>query len=220
MADEKPKDVKTENNDHINLKVAGQDGSVVQFKIKRHTPLSKLMKAYCERQGLSMRQIRFRFDGQPINETDTPAQRTLMLAGGTIHQVGAVNPDNWLCINLALGLTLLYIKEGLSFLYPGGKPMGIFGDGQSVVQKRNPPGGQAIGDGSGERSPGFTIASRICQENNSEEVETVPELKEEAPQPAAAAAAAAPTVAAAGAGAAGPPGRRNPPGGKSSLILG
>ncbi|KAB0398114.1 hypothetical protein E2I00_019763, partial [Balaenoptera physalus] len=93
-------------------RVAGQDGSVVQFKIKRHTPLSKLMKAYCERQvwggvpecvrvpvclcvctpppealpsrlaghslfshtGLSMRQIRFRFDGQPINETDTPAQ--------------------------------------------------------------------------------------------------------------------------------------------------
>lgn len=39
-----------ENNEHINLKVAGQDGSVVQFKIKRHTPLSKLMKAYCERQ--------------------------------------------------------------------------------------------------------------------------------------------------------------------------
>nr|XP_034491890.1 small ubiquitin-related modifier 2-like [Marmota flaviventris] len=73
--DEKPKEgVKNENNDHINLKVAGQDGSVVQFKIKRHTPLSKLMKAYCERQGLSMRQIRFRFDGQPINETDTPAQ--------------------------------------------------------------------------------------------------------------------------------------------------
>ncbi|XP_051569507.1 small ubiquitin-related modifier 2 isoform X1 [Myxocyprinus asiaticus] len=76
MADEKPKEgVKTENNDHINLKVAGQDGSVVQFKIKRHTPLSKLMKAYCERQGLTMRQIRFRFDGQPINETDTPAQK-------------------------------------------------------------------------------------------------------------------------------------------------
>lgn len=119
--------VKTEN-DHINLKVAGQDGSVVQFKIKRHTPLSKLMKAYCERQvswkpkwllfrfllqqvshlvahvtllflhqksftyglifvavvsflqGLAIRQIRFRFDGQPINETDTPAQVTLHYA--------------------------------------------------------------------------------------------------------------------------------------------
>uniref|UniRef100_A0A2I2ZLP7 Small ubiquitin-related modifier 2 n=1 Tax=Gorilla gorilla gorilla TaxID=9595 RepID=A0A2I2ZLP7_GORGO len=64
MAGEKPKEgVKTENNDHISLKVAGQDGSVVQ-----HTSLSKLMK------GLSMRQIRFRFDRQQINETDTPAQ--------------------------------------------------------------------------------------------------------------------------------------------------
>ncbi|OCT62959.1 hypothetical protein XELAEV_18044053mg [Xenopus laevis] len=81
MADDKPKEgVKTENNDHINLKVAGQDGSVVQFKIKRQTPLSKLMKAYCERQGLSMRQIRFRFDGQPINETDTPAQGFWMIS--------------------------------------------------------------------------------------------------------------------------------------------
>ncbi|XP_059272637.1 small ubiquitin-related modifier 2-like [Mustela nigripes] len=75
MADKKPKEgVKTENNDHINLKVAGWDGSVVQLKIKRHTSLSKLMKAYCERQGLSMRQIKFQFDGQPINETDTPTQ--------------------------------------------------------------------------------------------------------------------------------------------------
>ena len=45
-----------------------------RFKIKRHTPLSKLMKAYCERQGLSMRRIRFQIDGEPINETDTPAQ--------------------------------------------------------------------------------------------------------------------------------------------------
>uniref|UniRef100_UPI0040389B7A small ubiquitin-related modifier 2-like n=1 Tax=Callospermophilus lateralis TaxID=76772 RepID=UPI0040389B7A len=35
MADGRPKEgVKTENNHHTNLKVAGQDGSVVQFKIK------------------------------------------------------------------------------------------------------------------------------------------------------------------------------------------
>ncbi|XP_047638871.1 small ubiquitin-related modifier 2-like [Phacochoerus africanus] len=74
-SDEKPKErVKTENTNHINVKVGGQDGSAVRLKIKRHTLLSKRMKAYCEPQGLSMRQIRFRFDGQPINETDTPAQ--------------------------------------------------------------------------------------------------------------------------------------------------
>ncbi|XP_044243172.2 small ubiquitin-related modifier 2-like [Ursus arctos] len=48
---EKPKEgVKTENNDHINLEVEGQDGSVVRLKIKRHLPLSIKMKAYCERQ--------------------------------------------------------------------------------------------------------------------------------------------------------------------------
>ncbi|KAM5175025.1 small ubiquitin-related modifier 2-like [Callospermophilus lateralis] len=44
MAKEKPKEgVRTENNDYINLKVAGQAGSVEQFKIKRH---SKVMEAY------------------------------------------------------------------------------------------------------------------------------------------------------------------------------
>lgn len=66
MADE---DQKTE---HINLKVAGQDGSVVQFKIKKHTPLRKLMQAYCDRQGLQISLVRFRFDGNPVKETDTP----------------------------------------------------------------------------------------------------------------------------------------------------
>ncbi|XP_045699528.1 small ubiquitin-related modifier 2-like [Phyllostomus hastatus] len=44
------KEVKIENNDHVNLKVAGQDCSVAQFKSKKHTPLSKLMKAYWEGQ--------------------------------------------------------------------------------------------------------------------------------------------------------------------------
>ena len=51
--------VKTEGNDHISWKVAGQDGSVAQLKVKKHTPLSKLMKAYWEGQGLSMRQVKF-----------------------------------------------------------------------------------------------------------------------------------------------------------------
>ncbi|XP_049743540.1 small ubiquitin-related modifier 2-like isoform X1 [Elephas maximus indicus] len=75
MANEKSQEgVKTENNNHINLQVVGQDGSEVQFKIKKHIPFSKQMKAYCEQQGLPMMQIRFPFDGQPMNETDIPAQ--------------------------------------------------------------------------------------------------------------------------------------------------
>merc|ERR1712071_743999 len=48
MADDKPKaDGAT---GHVNLKVCGQDGSVVQFKIKKNTQLKKLMNAYCDRQ--------------------------------------------------------------------------------------------------------------------------------------------------------------------------
>lgn len=68
---QKKDDVKNES-EHINLKVTGQDGSVVHFKIKRNTPLRKLMSAYCDRAGLKLGVVRFRFDGNPINETDTP----------------------------------------------------------------------------------------------------------------------------------------------------
>lgn len=39
----------TTESEHINLKVLGQDNAVVQFKIKKHTPLRKLMSAYCDR---------------------------------------------------------------------------------------------------------------------------------------------------------------------------
>ena len=39
----------SKESEHINLKVTGQDGSVVHFKIKKNTPLRKLMGAYCNR---------------------------------------------------------------------------------------------------------------------------------------------------------------------------
>ncbi|XP_058845745.1 uncharacterized protein LOC117422910 isoform X2 [Acipenser ruthenus] len=138
----------------------------------------------------------------PPEKTERPQtfsgfQRTLMLAGGTIHQ----EESPWVFLGM---VSLWYRKETLLVDRPLATVLESVHLGMVNMKE------QAL----------FTIASRICQENNSEEVETVPELKEEAPQPAAAAAAAAPTVAAAGAGAAGPPGRRNPPGGKSSLILG
>ncbi|XVF20753.1 hypothetical protein REPUB_Repub12eG0030300 [Reevesia pubescens] len=35
---------------HINLKVKGQDGNEVFFRIKRNTQLKKLMNAYCDLQ--------------------------------------------------------------------------------------------------------------------------------------------------------------------------
>lgn len=67
-------DDKKEGSEHINLKVLGQDGSVVHFKIKKNTPLRKLMTAYCDRTSVKLEQMRFRFDGQAISENETPSQ--------------------------------------------------------------------------------------------------------------------------------------------------
>ncbi|KAE8746093.1 hypothetical protein FOCC_FOCC007217 [Frankliniella occidentalis] len=74
MSDDKKDNIKSGSQEveYINLKVLGQDSAVVQFKIKKKTPLRKLMHAYCERQNLDSKVARFRFDGEPINESDTP----------------------------------------------------------------------------------------------------------------------------------------------------
>merc|ERR1712216_977485 len=70
MGDEEKK----EGGEHINLKVVTQDGNEIYFKCKQTTPLQKLMHAFCNRQGVSMQSVRFLFDGNRINETQTPQQ--------------------------------------------------------------------------------------------------------------------------------------------------
>ena len=56
---------------NIQLKVKDQQGSEVQFKIKKSTPLRKLMDAYCSRLGLTASQVRFMVDGERISADDT-----------------------------------------------------------------------------------------------------------------------------------------------------
>eukprot|EP00339_Tiarina_fusa_P004581 CAMPEP_0117042784 /NCGR_PEP_ID=MMETSP0472-20121206/29773_1 /TAXON_ID=693140 ORGANISM="Tiarina fusus, Strain LIS" /NCGR_SAMPLE_ID=MMETSP0472 /ASSEMBLY_ACC=CAM_ASM_000603 /LENGTH=111 /DNA_ID=CAMNT_0004754117 /DNA_START=19 /DNA_END=354 /DNA_ORIENTATION=- len=60
--------------DHINLRVVAQDGNEVYFKIRKTTPMKKLMGAYCERQGVAMDSIRFLFNGQRIQPEQDPSQ--------------------------------------------------------------------------------------------------------------------------------------------------
>jgi small ubiquitin-related modifier len=62
-------DVKSDT--HINIKVVSQDNEV-HFRIKRTTPLSKLMNTYCERQGKPPGSVRFMIDGNRLNDTMTP----------------------------------------------------------------------------------------------------------------------------------------------------
>ncbi|KAI8598206.1 ubiquitin-related domain-containing protein [Dissophora ornata] len=69
VVDKKPEAGSAE---HINLKVVGQDHSEVFFKIKRSTQLKKLMEAYCDRQGKAVTSVRFLYDGERIQPTNTP----------------------------------------------------------------------------------------------------------------------------------------------------
>ncbi|KAG6407511.1 hypothetical protein SASPL_130502 [Salvia splendens] len=57
---------------HINLKVKGQDGNEVFFRIKRSTQLKKLMNAYCDRQSVEFSSIAFLFDGRRLRAEQTP----------------------------------------------------------------------------------------------------------------------------------------------------
>jgi len=66
MADEKS------DNEQLNLKVVGQAGDVIAFKIKRNTPFRKLIHAYCDRSKVAQNTMRFTFDGSRINDNDTP----------------------------------------------------------------------------------------------------------------------------------------------------
>ena len=59
--------------EHLTLKVIGQDGHEVFFKMRRAAPLKKLMNAYCERQNVSFGQIRFLYDCVRLQPENTPA---------------------------------------------------------------------------------------------------------------------------------------------------
>ncbi len=51
-----------------------QDGTEVFFKIKKQTPLQKLMDAFCAKNGIQSHAVRFLFDGQRIQGTMTAKQ--------------------------------------------------------------------------------------------------------------------------------------------------
>ncbi|KAF5181187.1 Small ubiquitin-related modifier [Thalictrum thalictroides] len=62
------------NSNPINLKVKGQDGQVVNFRVKKTIHLGKLMSVYCQRQSLDIKAIVFLYDGRYIKLKNTPAQ--------------------------------------------------------------------------------------------------------------------------------------------------
>ncbi|KAM9873441.1 Ubiquitin-like protein SMT3, partial [Verticillium dahliae] len=58
-------------SEHLNIKVTDNNNDVF-FKIKHSTKLEKLMNAFCDRQGKALSTVRFVFEGQRVQPTDTP----------------------------------------------------------------------------------------------------------------------------------------------------
>lgn len=69
--------------EHLNIKVTDNNNEVF-FKIKRSTKLEKLMNAFCERQGKSIQSVRFLFEGQRVQPTDTPDTVRIFVSYSTV----------------------------------------------------------------------------------------------------------------------------------------
>lgn len=67
--------------DHINIKLVDGEQNEIFFKIKKTTPLRKLMEAYCDKQGKQFGTVRFIFEG------------TRLSANNTAEEVGLENDD-------------------------------------------------------------------------------------------------------------------------------
>ncbi|KAJ6956202.1 hypothetical protein NC652_007333 [Populus alba x Populus x berolinensis] len=97
--DKKPND----QSAHINLKVKGQDGNEVFFRIKRSTQLKKLMNAYCDRQSVEFNSIAFLFDGRRLRGEQTPDElemedgdeidAMLHQTGGAVKTIGRIRRE-------------------------------------------------------------------------------------------------------------------------------
>ena len=77
-------------HDQLQLKVVDFSGNTLEFKIKSHTALKKLMSTFCERAGLDLQSVRFIFDGQRVNGSDTA--HSLGMEEGNVIEVMQEQP--------------------------------------------------------------------------------------------------------------------------------
>ena len=72
------------SSEHIRLKVMTEDGKEIYIKSKPDKSLKKLMHTFCNRQGVTMNDVYFKFDGERIQPAQTPAELG-MEDGDSIH---------------------------------------------------------------------------------------------------------------------------------------
>ena len=60
------------NDEYIRVRVVAQSGDEIHFRVKQTTKMGKLKESYCERLGVPVNSLQFRFVGRRINDDDTP----------------------------------------------------------------------------------------------------------------------------------------------------
>ena len=124
-------------SEHLNIKVTDNNNEVF-FKIKRTTALSKLMNAFCERQGKAPSSVRFLFDGARVNPTDSPdsvstltLQRALHISSISLHNPAA-NPSSTQ-LEMADGDTLEVHQEQIGGAWDGKEDSSAWSDGITML---------------------------------------------------------------------------------------
>ena len=84
----------------VSIKVRGQTGTEIFFKIKRRSTLKKLMDVYVQRQQTTLSAFRFIFDGNRIRNPETETPYDLEMENGDVidamlEQVGFVDFGGW-----------------------------------------------------------------------------------------------------------------------------
>uniref|UniRef100_A0A8D9EB76 Small ubiquitin-related modifier 3 n=1 Tax=Cacopsylla melanoneura TaxID=428564 RepID=A0A8D9EB76_9HEMI len=90
-------------DDHISLMVLNGDANGVQFKIRKETPLIKLMNAYCKTCNLDLNLLRFRFDGDCVSKLDTP--KKMKMEDGDVLEIFQEQEGSGLQSNLQTSKT-------------------------------------------------------------------------------------------------------------------
>lgn len=60
------------STERLTLRFVSQDGGDAFIKVASHMTFSKITKGYCDKKGLKPESLRFIFEGNRINPTDSP----------------------------------------------------------------------------------------------------------------------------------------------------
>eukprot|EP00823_Brevimastigomonas_motovehiculus_P005509 TRINITY_DN4073_c0_g1_i1.p1 TRINITY_DN4073_c0_g1~~TRINITY_DN4073_c0_g1_i1.p1 ORF type:complete len:119 (+),score=30.07 TRINITY_DN4073_c0_g1_i1:52-408(+) len=75
----------------LKIKVKTAENEEVFFQVKKTTPFSKIINAYCKKTELEKASVRFSFEGKRIHDTDTPESLNMEnedMVDAMIMQVG------------------------------------------------------------------------------------------------------------------------------------